>query len=93
MMHDFYVPGVNFIAQGDLWLALLFLILKIVIAVAIVYFAIRFISKYLDIRCESKVKEDSAIVILRERYARGEIDTEEFRQKEEELQQTTGKKT
>jgi len=92
-MHNFYAPGGNFLARGDyLWLALLFLVLKIVIVVVIVYFAIRFINKYLDIRCEGKIKEDSAIVILRERYARGEIDTEEFRQKEKELKQITDRK-
>jgi putative membrane protein len=88
MMHNFISPGGNFIVRGDyLWLTLLILVLKVVIVIAIIYLAIRFLSKYLGIKSEAKVKEDSALVILRERYAKGEIETEEFRQKEKELKQ------
>jgi len=55
--------------------------------VLIIWAAIAFVrgAKCWDGRCDFKDKEDSAMKILKERYAKGEISKEEFEAKKKDL--------
>jgi putative membrane protein len=81
MMHGFYGPGSHFwwMGAGSMLVHLLFW-------AVVIYFIIKFANKYFNKSHETMVKENSAMAILRERYARGEIDADEFKQKKENLE-------
>lgn len=79
MMHYFYGPGINYLSQGSFWwMGVVSMIIHAIVWIVLIYFAVKFINKYFQKANDSKVKEDSAMIILRERYARGEIDADEF---------------
>ena len=62
------------------------MIIHFIFWAVVIYFAIKLVNKYVKKVDESKVKENSAMSILRERFAKGEIDSEEFKQKKTELE-------
>jgi putative membrane protein len=85
MMHHMY--GQSFLANGNFWLVgLCVMLIKIIILIIIIYFAVKLFNKYFQRAVEAKAKNDSAMIILRERYARGEIEAEEFNQRKTELE-------
>lgn len=85
MMHHMVGPG--YLANGHFWLiGLCAMVVKLIILVVIIYFAIKLIKKHCQKVEELRAKNDSAMCILRERYARGEIDAEEFNQRKAELE-------
>ena len=86
MMHNFYGPGVYSTAQGDFWWMGASMIAHLLFWIVVIYFTVKLINKYFHKANDSKVKEDTAIYILRERYAKGEIDSEEFKQRKAELE-------
>lgn len=86
-MHPFYGPSSRLLEEGTYWwmglasMAIYLLFWAVVIAIAI-----RLFKKYCIGSELSKTREDTAITILRERYAKGEIDSEEFRKKKADLE-------
>jgi putative membrane protein len=78
MMHGFYGGAYHGWAMFFGWL--IFIILLTILIVVI--------TRYLNKSTKSGTgTERSALDILNERYARGEIGTEEFREKKKEIQQ------
>lgn len=67
--------------NGAMWMMMLFWILIIGL---VIYGLFLFISKALK-RNDATSEEDSALRILKERFARGDIDEEEYERKKEVL--------
>jgi len=87
MMRGFYGPGNDFLARGDFWwMGLGSMIVHLIFWIVIIYLVVKFVNKYFNRVDETKIKENTAMSILRERYARGEIDSEEFKQKKADLE-------
>ncbi|MPM37587.1 hypothetical protein SDC9_84205 [bioreactor metagenome] len=85
-MHPFYGAVSEFFAEGYWWVGLLSMVLYLLFWAVVIVFAVKLFKKYFaDREIPPKTKEDSALRILRERYARGEIDAEEFKQKKSDL--------
>ncbi|MGA9519725.1 MAG: SHOCT domain-containing protein [Trichococcus sp.] len=85
-MHPFYGAVSEFFAEGYWWVGLLSMVLYLFFWAVVIVFAVKLFKKYFaDREIPPKIKEDSALTILRERYARGEIDAEEFKQKKSDL--------
>jgi len=55
-----------------------------IVIIVILYKMFR--SKKSNVQKETKYENDNALTILRERYAKGEIDTEEFNRRKNDLQ-------
>lgn len=85
-MHPFYGAVSEFLAEGQWWIGLLSMAMYLVFWAVVIIFAVRLFKKYFaDKAAPPGPEEDSALTILRERYARGEIDAEEFKQKKSDL--------
>lgn len=68
------------------WLmGLIPMIIQLIFLVVIVIVAIKLFQRYMKNSEQTKTKEDAAMVILRERYARGEIDADEFQRRKADL--------
>lgn len=75
MMHDHWI----WMGLGGVWM-LLFWVLVVLGIIAVV--------KYIwDARDNDQVRGSDALQILEERYARGEIDSEQFRRQKRELRE------
>ena len=86
-MHPFYGPSSELLSQGNSsWIGLASMILYLVFWAVVIIIAYRMVKKYFIKEYDSKVKEDTAMSILRERYARGEIDSKEFKEKKADLE-------
>ena len=68
------------------WLGMASMILYLLFWAVVIIFAVRLFKKYFLGPDQQKAKEDTALSILRERYAKGEIDAEEFKQKKADLE-------
>ena len=85
-MHPFYGAVNEFFAEGYWWVGLLSMAMYLIFCAVVILFAVKLFKKYFTDRpTPPKSEEDSALKILRERYARGEIDAEEFKQKKSDL--------
>ena len=85
-MHPFYGAVNEFFAVGYWWVGLLSMAMYLIFWAVVILFAVKLFKKYFTDRpTPPKSEEDSALKILRERYARGEIDAEEFKQKKSDL--------
>lgn len=83
MMHGWYGPGWN---MGDYWwIGLLGMILQLLFWGGIIYLAYRLIKGMSRPQFEGR-SSDNCINILKERYARGEIDLEEYNTRKRELE-------
>ena len=86
-MHPFYGPSSQFMGEGTFWwLGMASMILYLLFWAVVIIFAVRLFKKYFLGPDQPKGKEDTALSILRERYAKGEIDAEEFKQKKADLE-------
>jgi len=86
-MHPFYGPDILLLAGGDFWLGLASMAMYLLFWAVVIFIAFRIFKKYLPRLASMRKKEDTALSILRERYARGEIDAEEFARKKTDLEQ------
>lgn len=86
-MHPFYGPSSQLL-QGDSawWLGLASMAMYLIFWAIVILFAVRFFKKYFIGKENHKGAEDEAMAILRCRYAKGEIDAEEFRRKKADLE-------
>jgi putative membrane protein len=86
-MHPFYGPSSQLIGGGNYWwLGMASMVLYLLFWAIVIVFAAKLFKKYYPGMDHQNAKEDTALSILRERYARGEIDTEEFKQKKADLE-------
>lgn len=86
-MHPFYGPSSQFMGEGYIWwLGMASMILYLFFWAVVIIFAVRLFKKYFLGPDQPKAREDTALSILRERYAKGEIDAEEFKQKKADLE-------
>jgi Predicted membrane protein len=80
-MHPFYGPGSQFIQEGNFWwLGLVSMVMYLLFWAIVIIIAVKIFKKYFVSANYPKFKEDTAMAILRERYAKGEINAEEFKQ-------------
>ena len=90
MMHGWFGNGSWMMPGGIWWMGLLMMIIQLLFWGTVIYFAVKLIRNYLskqDNTLQNTYKnEDSAMAILRERYAKGEIDLEEFNTRKKELE-------
>ncbi len=63
------------------WFGGIFMMLFWALIIVALVFFIRWLVRSSDNRSETRLSQSRALEILKERYARGEIDTEEFEQK------------
>lgn len=69
------------------WFGLVCMALQAVFWIVVIVFLFKmFHSKKSKTFQETRCSNDSALAILRDRYAKGEIDTEEFNQRKNDLQ-------
>ncbi|SHJ27105.1 SHOCT domain-containing protein [Parasporobacterium paucivorans] len=86
-MYGFYGTGHNLFMQGGFGcIGIVFIILHILFWIAAICFAVKLYHKYFKRVGESKTKNNTAMAILRERYAKGEIDSEEFNKRKSDLE-------
>jgi putative membrane protein len=76
MMHNYFYHGWGMGMMGWGWLV------SLVVLILLVWMVVKLTNQ----GSSSQSKSDSALNILRERYARGEIDKEEFDAKKKDLQ-------
>jgi len=88
-MHPFYGPGLVLLADGNFWLGIASMAMYLLFWAVVIIIAIRLFKKYLPLFTGLGKKGDTAVSILRERYARGEIDAETFRRMKADLDQET----
>lgn len=74
----------NHMMDGGIWSASMFIgaFIWIMLIGLVIYFLFYLLSKFLS---SSRTKEQTSLNILKERYAKGEIDTQEFEEKKKVL--------
>lgn len=88
-MHPFYDYSRQLLAQnGTWWVGLVSMAMYLLFWAVVILLAYRFVRKYFLKKEGIDNIEDKAIGILRERYAKGEVDTEEFQRMLQVLKQT-----
>jgi putative membrane protein len=87
-MHPFYGPSSQLLSEsGTWWLGLVSMAMYLLFWAIVIFIAYRLFKKYFPQWLHPKAPADTAMTILRERYARGEIDVEEFKRKKTDLEQ------
>lgn len=87
MMHGWYGPNGGWMMQGNYWwIGLIIMIVQLLFWLGIIYLVARLIKSYLSRSSITGKSEDNAMSILRERYAKGEIDLEEYNNRKKELE-------
>jgi putative membrane protein len=85
-MHPFYGPSSQLLQEGSFWwVGLVSMATYLLFWAIVTIIAIRIFKKYFVNANRLKAKEDTAMTILRERYAKGEINAEEFKQMKADL--------
>ncbi len=91
-MHPFYGPSSQLFQGGESWwLGLASMAMYLLFWAVVIVIAAKMFKKYFVRMGNPKNRDDNAMSILRERYAKGEIDAEEFRKKKADLEETPGK--
>ncbi len=79
--HDLYANG------NYAWFGLLAMVLQFIFWIAVIIIAVRLFRSYNNRKIHpGSHSNDHALNILRERYARGEINTEEYNQRKQDLE-------
>lgn len=86
-MHPFYGPSGELLNGGAWWLGLVSMILYLVFWAVVIFLVLRIFKSYYTRWNDQGGRVDSAMTILRERYARGEIDEEEFKRRKAVLEE------
>jgi putative membrane protein len=93
-MHPFYGPINQFLQAGNYWwLGLASMAMYLLFWAVVIIIAFTLFKKYIVRMNHPKDSIDTAMSILRERYAKGEIDAEEYKLKKADLEETTDKTT
>jgi len=91
-MHPFYGPSSQLFQGGESWwLGLASMAMYLLFWAVVIVIAVKMFKKYIVRMDYPKNRKDNAMSILRERYAKGEIDAEEFKRKKADLEETSGK--
>lgn len=86
-MHPFYDSVSQLLREENTWwLGLASMFMYLLFWAIVIIIVLRNFKKYYARTEHQRAKEDTAMSILRERYARGEIDAEEFKQKKADLE-------
>lgn len=86
-MHPYYGPSSQLIQDGNYWwLGLASMVLYLLFWAVVIIVAARLFKKYYLGKNHSQINQDTAMTILRERYAKGEIEAEEFKQRKADLE-------
>lgn len=86
MMHHYW-PGGDVLARGDFWwMGAGSMFIHVLIWVLVIFLVVKFANRYLDQRDKAQTKDNRALQILQERYARGEIGAEEFQKVKTDLE-------
>lgn len=84
MMHGWYGPGWGM--QGDYWwMGIIAMLIQVLFWGGIIYLIFRLLKNSSRQNVSGK-DGDSSLSIIRERYAKGEIDLEEFNARKQELE-------
>lgn len=87
-MHPFYSANSQLLSEGNsAWIGLLSMAMYLLFWAAVLIIVVRIFKKYFVRNGRLKVGGDTAMDILRERYAKGEIDEETFRKMKAELKE------
>lgn len=87
MMNGWYGPGGGYMMQGNFWwMGLAMMIIQLLFWIGIIYIIVRLVKSYISRPGTPFKNEDRAMSILRERYAKGEIDLEEYNNRKIELE-------
>lgn len=80
-----YGPNGNWMMNGSYWwVGIIMMLVQVLFWAGIIVLAVRFVR---NTRLHGQsYTSDSAMDILRDRYAKGEIDTDEFNRRKKELQ-------
>ena len=79
-MHPFYSPNSQLLSSGEsAWIGFLSMALYLLFWAVVMAVVIRLIIKYLPHLAKPSAPQDHAFSILRERYARGELDEKTYR--------------
>lgn len=85
-MHPFYGPSSQLLQEGTFWwLGLASMAMYLLFWAIVIIIAVKTFKKYFVNAVHPKAKVDTAMIILRERYAKGEINAEEFKQMKADL--------
>lgn len=85
-MHPFYGPNSQLLQEGNFWwVGLVSMAMYLLFWAIVIIIAIKILKKYFVNEDRTKVKADTAMIILRERYAKGDIDAEEYRKMKADL--------
>jgi len=85
-MHPFYGPSSQLLADGSAWwLGLVSMAMYLLFWAAVIVIAVILFKRYFLPGSRFLAGEDKALAILRERYAKGEIDADEFKRKKADL--------
>ncbi|WP_083642662.1 SHOCT domain-containing protein [Desulfosporosinus metallidurans] len=77
--------GQGYMTYGHGWMGFLPLVSHLIFFIVVVVLAVIFMRRHGAKIRTNQTQNDPALKILRERYAQGEIDTEEFNQRKQDL--------
>ncbi|UWG99148.1 SHOCT domain-containing protein [Dehalobacter sp. DCM] len=84
-MHNFD-NGYGYMMSGDYWwMGIIMMVVHLLFWGVVIYLVYRLIKHYVSKPIRQTESKDSAMDILRERYAKGEIDSDEFNVRRNEL--------
>lgn len=86
-MHGWYGSGNSWMMGGNYWwMGLIGMVIQLLFWIGIIYLAVRLLRTYLPRNNAPAKIEDNALSIIRERYAKGEIDSEHYNKLKQDLE-------
>lgn len=81
-----YGPNGWMMNGGYWWVGIIMMLVQVLFWVGIIFLAVRLIRHLSSRPHGNRYMSDSALDILRDRYAKGEIDSDEFNRRKKDLQ-------